>query len=71
MKYRDDVLKIYNNNEDQARELVLKLNEIIPCNKFTSETSNSQVTFLDLVIYKSESFQKIEGRLDTQAATKN
>ena len=69
MRYRDDVLIIFDGDEDQAGEFVQSLNQIHPTLKFTSEISSSRVTFLDLVIYKGERFKK-EGKLDTRVATK-
>ena len=69
IRYRDDVLLIFNGNEDQARELVDTMNNLHPTLKFTCEISKNEVTFLDLITYKGKRFQK-EGKLDTRVATK-
>ena len=45
------------------------LNQLHLTLKFTSEISSSQVTFLDLIMYKGERFKK-EGKLGTRVATK-
>ena len=69
MRYRDDVLIVFEGSEDKAVELIHTLNQIHPTLKFTSEISHNQVTFLDLIIYKGERFRR-EGKLDTRVATK-
>ena len=69
MRYRDHVLIIYNGNRNQALNFIKMLNNLNPTLKFTSEISDYQITFLDLIIYKGERFRK-EGKLDTRVATK-
>ena len=60
MRYRDDVLVLFNGNEDQTRELVYFLNNLHFTLKFAREISKNEVTFLGLIIYKEKRFQERE-----------
>ena len=69
LRYRDDILLLYTGTKDELLGLVARLNKIHPFLKFTADFSYTEVTYLDLKIFKGPRFIK-EHRLDTKIHTK-
>ena len=53
LRYRDDILLLYNGTQQELNNLVTYLNEAHEHFKFTVEASNTEVTYLDLKIFKA------------------
>ena len=69
LRYRDDILLLYDGTPLELENLIKSLNEIHSFLKFTVEVSNFEVTYLDLKIFKGPRFQS-KGFLDTKIYTK-
>lgn len=69
LRYRDDILLLYNGSSEELSNLVAHMNEAHEHFKFTVEASNTEVTYLDLKIFKGERF-RVSGFLDTKVYTK-
>ncbi|PIK37099.1 hypothetical protein BSL78_26069 [Apostichopus japonicus] len=69
LRYRDDILLLYDGTHQELEHLVKRLNEIHRFLKFTVEISNTEVTYLDLKIFKGTRFET-NGLLDTKVHTK-
>ena len=55
-RYIDDIFVIWTANQTQLDDFLLKLNQYHHTIKFTSETSQTSVNFLDMTIYKGHNF---------------
>lgn len=55
-RYRDDIFMCYNGSTMDLNDLMARMNDAHPTLKFTFETSDTLVTFLDLQIYKGNRF---------------
>lgn len=62
-RYIDDVLCIWTEGKDKLDEFLTRLNSSHPTIKFTHQISDTEVTFLDLTLYKGKRFRE-EGILD-------
>ena len=62
-RYRDDILLFYRGNCNELQNLKTRMNNAHPTLKFTFETSDNLVTYLDLQIYKGNRFLE-HGLLD-------
>ena len=55
-RYIDDIFVTWTASQTQLDEFLLKLNQYHHTIKFTSETSQTSVNFLDMTIYKGYNF---------------
>lgn len=62
-RFIDDILIVWPGPPETLKEEIDKLNQQHPTIKFTAEISETQVTFLDLELYKGNRFQS-SGKLD-------
>ncbi len=62
-RYRDDLLMLYQGDQNELQALMSRMNDAHTTLKFTFETSNDIVTYLDLQIFKGEKFHE-HGYLD-------
>ena len=69
LRYRDDILLLYNGTPRELEQLVNRMNEIHNFLKFTVEISDTELTYLDLKIFKGPRF-RTNGLLDTKIYTK-
>ncbi len=68
-RYIDDIFCVWTDTEESLKEFINNINKIHPTIKFTSETSTTEVVFLDLCLYKGERFRR-EGILDMKTHIK-
>ena len=57
-KYIDDIFSLWNINKEAISYFTELANSFHPTVKFTSEISDSEITFLDTCVYKGNRFQK-------------
>ena len=69
LRFRDDIIMFWNNTEEKLNEFLTYINTLHDTLKFTFEYSKSQVTFLDLEIFKGPRFQQTN-TLDMRTHTK-
>ena len=62
-RYRDDILMFYKGNQNELQDLKTRMNNAHETLKFTFETSDNIVTYLDLQLYKGDRFLE-QGLLD-------
>ena len=55
-RYIDDIFSIWNTNKDEVTQFMEQANSHHPTIKFTAEVSDTDTTFLDTSVYKSERF---------------
>ena len=67
-RYRDDILVIYNSTLENFKSLLHTMNQMHPTLKFTFETSDNSINYLDLTIFKGKRFHET-GTLDTKVYT--
>ena len=67
--YLDDMLSLWTEGADRLRELFNYLNEFHPSIKFTMEYSEKQINFLDVLVTKSDSGEKVCSSLYTKQQT--
>ncbi len=65
LRYIDDILVVWDGDQERLKQFVRYLNNAHPTIKFTYECSSTTVDFLDLTLYKGPRFQS-ENRLDTK-----
>ena len=65
IRYIDDRASLWVTTKDEVLQFIQKANQFLPTIKFTAEISNSNVTFLDTLIYKGERFKET-GILDVR-----
>ena len=70
LRYRDDILLLYNGTPRELEQLVNRMNEIHNFLKFTVQISDTEVTYLDLKIFKGPRF-RTNWLLDTKIYTKH
>lgn len=68
-RYRDDIFMLYNGPEHEIHELFCIANDSHKHLKFTYEMSNTEINFLDTLIYKGKRFDT-NGTLDMKTYTK-
>ena len=56
-RYIDDVFSLWNQNKQDIILFIEQANQFQPSIKFTAEILESEITFLDTVIYKGDRFQ--------------
>ena len=66
LRYLDDMLSLWTEGVDRLRELFNYLNEFHPSIKFTMEYSEKQINFLDVLVTKSDSGEKVCSSLYTK-----
>ena len=69
MRYWDDIQVVYNGNIEAFKTLIHTMNRMHPTLNFTYEASETQITYLDLTIFKGSRFRE-SGILDTKVYTK-
>ena len=57
-RYIDDIFSLWNINKEAISYFMELANSFHPTIKFTSEISDSEITFLDTCVYKGNRFQK-------------
>ena len=57
-RYIDDIFSLWNINKEAISYFTELANSFHPTIKFTSEISDSEITFLDTCVYKGDRFQK-------------
>ena len=57
-RYIDDIFSLWNINKEAISYFTELANSLHPTIKFTSEISDSEITFLDTCVYKGDRFQK-------------
>ena len=55
-RYFDDIFSFWNANKDEVTQFMEQANSHHPTVKFTAEVSDTDTTFLDTSVYKSERF---------------
>ena len=53
-RYLDDIFSIWNTNKDEVTQFMEQANSHHPTIKFTADVSDTDTTFLDTSVYKSE-----------------
>ena len=69
LRYRDDILLLYNGNQQELVNLLSRLNSTHEYFKFTMDSSLQMITYLDLNIFKGNRFLT-SGILDTKVFSK-
>ncbi len=62
-RYIDDIFLVWTDTKESLLQFIDELNDQHPKIRFTSEISSSEITFLDLCLYKGQRFES-EGILD-------
>ena len=57
-RYIDDIFLVWTNTQEKLEEYKKNINSIHPTIKFTYESSNKELTFLDITVYKGERFKR-------------
>lgn len=68
-RYLDDILLISSGSREDVEQNIKDLNQLHPSLQFTAEISDTGIDFLDIHIYKGNSFHET-GKLDTRIFTK-
>ena len=56
-RYIDDVFSLWNQNKQDINLFTGQANQFHPSIKFTAKTSESEITFLETIIYNEDRFQ--------------
>ena len=68
-RYIDDIFIIWTGSNEELGEFRVKINCIHPTIKFTHESADNELTFLDMTVYKGPNFQEM-GLLDIKTHIK-
>ena len=66
----DDIFVIWLGSNEESTTLISKINQVHPTIKFTYEHSDSELTFLDVTVYKGPQFEET-GLLDVKTHKTN
>ena len=66
LRYLDDIFYLWAEGVDKLKELFNYLNEFHPSIKFTMEYSEKQIKFLDVLVTRSDSGEKLFSSLYTK-----
>ena len=55
LRYIDDIFMVWKSSQDELNQLIKEINEVHPSIKFTTESSKTQVNFLDTTIEINDS----------------
>ena len=69
LRYRDDILLFFDGTTSELNHFVDHINTLHPTLKFTAEASLTEVSYLDILIFKGNRFAE-SGYLDTRTYTK-
>ena len=64
-RFIDDVISVWNTSRNKIEDFLVKANSFHPTIKFTAEISETETTFLDMILHKGDRFNK-EFILDVQ-----
>ena len=56
-RYIDDIFSLWNTNSGEITQFIEQANKHHPTIKFTAEVSDTEITFLDTIIYKGVFFE--------------
>ena len=68
-RYRDNIFLVWTDTKESLHKFIKSINNLHPRINFTTEFSTDEITFLDLCLYKGETFDK-EGILDIKTHIK-
>ena len=57
-RYLDDIFSLWESDEEDVDQFIKQANKFHPTIKFTAEISQSEITFLDTVVFKGERLKK-------------
>ena len=55
LRYIDDIFMVWKSSQDELNQFIKEINEVHPSIKFTTESSKTQVNFLDTTIQINDS----------------
>ena len=65
-RYIDDILLVWPSGREELEQFLSDINNVDPYFKFTSTVSLTEITFLDVTIFKAPSSYTKEGKLKTR-----